>query len=238
MSCEAVRDLLPDYTLGTLSEIETTAVRRHLRGCAACRSEASSLDQGVALFAQAAHDAEPPAELKDRVMAVLADEWSESPAAPARPRRWLAMASVAAAVALVGALVWGGLAQTRSDRLASEAASYQRFLHALGGRDVRVAAIHPRSPSSMQGSAVFYDSDVGQSWVLVLLRSPGAAGTVNVTLVGDAYPIHLRPVQLGQDGDGATWLVTSSDISSIRRVEVTDVTGRVLASGATPVERS
>jgi len=35
MSCEEVREQLPDYSLGTLSDVESAALRRHLRGCAA-----------------------------------------------------------------------------------------------------------------------------------------------------------------------------------------------------------
>ena len=77
MSCDAVRQQLPDYVLGTLSETETAAIRRHLRGCASCREDATELDQGVALFAGAAHVAEPPPDLKERVLAVLEEEWAE-----------------------------------------------------------------------------------------------------------------------------------------------------------------
>ena len=55
MSCEEIQAQLPDYTLGTLSETEAAAVRRHLRACTGCRLEARTLDEGVAMFAGAAH---------------------------------------------------------------------------------------------------------------------------------------------------------------------------------------
>src|SRR2546427_6776369 len=84
MSCEEVREQLPDYSLGTLSDIEAAALRRHLRGCAGCRAEATKLDEGVALFASAAHAMEPPPELKSKVLGVLEEEWREAP--PAKPR--------------------------------------------------------------------------------------------------------------------------------------------------------
>ena len=64
MSCEEVRAQLPDYTLGTLSETEVAGVRRHLRACTGCRSEARILDEGVAMFAGAAHAMDPPPDLK------------------------------------------------------------------------------------------------------------------------------------------------------------------------------
>src|SRR5437667_2517101 len=98
MKCEDVRLQLPDYTLGTPSDTGMVAVRRQLRGCSGCRSEAARLDEGVALFATAAHAVEPPAELQDRVLSVLAHEWDEAPAAmkPRRARavmvRWQALA--------------------------------------------------------------------------------------------------------------------------------------------------
>jgi hypothetical protein len=248
VNADSVRELLPDYTLGTLSDLESAAVRRHLRGCASCRTEASALDEGVALFASAAHAEEPPPELKDRVMAVLADEWSDAPEAARAPRRWLVTAAVAAAAVLaVGSMVWAALAERRSDRLVaqatvansvrSQARSYQEFLEALGGRDVRVATLQPAGSSAMEGSAVLYDSERGQSWVLVLLRSPGATGIANVTISGGGQSIDLHPVELAEDGDGATWLVTSSDITKVRSVRVTDVAGNLIASGtAAPAE--
>ncbi|HJP64855.1 MAG TPA: zf-HC2 domain-containing protein [Actinomycetota bacterium] len=229
MNCESVRELLPDHTLGTLSDLQDADVRRHLRGCASCRAEATALDEGMSLFASAVHAAEPPSELQGRVMEVLSEEWAESERPTRRPVRWLAMA--AAVVIVVGSVAWAGASQIRQSQLASQAESYQAFLHALGGRDVRVATIQPRSSSSMEGSAVLYDSDRGQSWVLVLLRAPGTTGTANVTLIGTTGNIALRPVELAEDGDGSTWLVTSADISTIRSVRVTDASGNVLGFG-------
>lgn len=242
MSCESVRELLPDYTLGTLADTEGATVRRHLRGCSTCRSEASALDQGLALFARAAHAEEPPSDLERRVMAVLADEWVEAPQPARASRRWLAMAAVAATAAVaVGAVAWAGLAQVQGNRLEArarvtarveaEADRYRAFLSALGGRDVRVATLHPVGTSTMQGSAVLYDSEQGQSWVLVLLRSPGGSGTVKVTISGGGQAIPLREVELAADGDAATWLVTSADISRVRTIQVTDASGHVLATG-------
>jgi anti-sigma factor RsiW len=231
MNCESVRERLPDHTLGTLPDLQNAEVRRHLRGCASCRTEALALDEGMSLFASAVHAADPPSELKGRVMAVLTEEWAETERPARRPRHWI-LAFAAAATLAVAALAWAGTAQVRTTHLASQAASYQAFLHALGGRDVRVAMLRPSGSSSMEGSAVLYDSDRGQSWVLVLLRSPGATRTANVTLLGTGRSISLRPVQLAEDGDGSTWLVTSGDISTIRSVRVTDPYGNVLASGS------
>src|SRR5947207_3735843 len=120
MTCESVRELLPDFTLGALSELQAAEVRRHLRGCSSCRADAAALDQGVALFASAAHATEPPADLKDRVLTVMADEWTEAAPKPSRRfPRWMAVA--AAAVVVAGSLGWASASQVRTNNLAEEA---------------------------------------------------------------------------------------------------------------------
>jgi anti-sigma factor RsiW len=240
MSCEEVREQLPDYSLGTLSDIEAAALRRHLRGCAGCRAEATKLDEGVGLFASAAHAMDPPEDLKDKVLHVLDEEWQEAPEQKARVRRlgfvsWPAVAAVL--VLLAGALVWGGVAQSNAGRFQADATSYQQFLHALGGKDVRVATLAARSSQVIQGSAVLYDSDRGQSWALVMAHAPGYSGSLNVVLSAPGgRTISLRAIELDANGEGSTWLVTAADISSFKSVRLTDASGHLLASG-TVVER-
>lgn len=241
MTCEQVLDQLPDYSLGTLSEVEAAAVRRHLRGCGSCRADAASLDQGIAMFSSAAHVVEPPAELQGRVMSVLSEEWAETDA-PVHPRGRLRIASwlaTAAAVIAVGALAWGSVAQMSANHSASEVAGYQAdagkyrdFLSSLGGRDVREALLASQGGSVVQGTAILYDSDIGQSWVLVLAREAGATGEATVTLSStDGRTIKLLPMKFDSRGDGSSWLVTSANISRFDRVQVTAPDGTLLASG-------
>ena len=56
MTCDEVRELLPEHLLGTLDGPEDLEVRRHLRGCAGCRTDMAGLSEGVEWFARAAHD--------------------------------------------------------------------------------------------------------------------------------------------------------------------------------------
>jgi anti-sigma factor RsiW len=83
VTCDEVRDLLPEHLLGTLDEPEDLEVRRHLRGCAACREERMKLEEGVSALSRAVHDQEPPAELRDRVRRTLGEEWEEAGRVPA-----------------------------------------------------------------------------------------------------------------------------------------------------------
>ena len=184
---------------------------------------------------------EPPSDLKAKVMNVLAEEWQETPAPRSAGLRhlsvrgWLAVAAVAAVLA--GSLAWGAVGQSNSGRFQGDALSYRQFLHALGGRDVRTATLSGSGAQVIEGSAVLYDSDKGQSWILVMARAPGYSGSLNVTVSApDGRSIDLRSIQIGTDGEGSTWLVTAADISSFRTVRVADQTGKVLASG-TVVER-
>ncbi len=239
MSCEEVREQLPDFAMGTLSETETVAVRRHLRGCAACRHEAAHLDEGVALFASAAHDVEPPLELKSRVMSVLAEEWAEAPRPGGSFWRFLrSPVTAAAAVLLVAAVTFGAVAQSNATRYRTDADSYRQFLHALGGRDVRVATLIPHEGVAIEGSAIMYDSDHGRSWVLVLASVPGYTGEVTATLRDSGgRSIELRSTTPSSDGGLSEWLVTSADLSGFNRIILTGTGGQALAAGvaqATP----
>ena len=230
MTCDEVRDLLPEHVLGTLDPELDDRVRAHLRGCAGCRAEMTALGEGLGSFARASHDREPPLDLRDRVLAVLEDEWSSTPPISRTTRR-RPLVAVALAAALVAAIAWAGVAtvQKRDAELAAE--KYSTFLDVLGGEDVRVAALRSDDSQSVHGSVVIYDSKVGQSWVLVLCRAPGWEGEANVTLLSEAgETIDLRPMEFGQGGEGSTWLVTSENLRPFRTVNVWDEGGKLASA--------
>jgi Putative zinc-finger len=234
-SCEEILPQLPDHALGTLPETDVARIRRHLRGCTACRAEAAQLDRGVATFASVVHVADPPPELRDRVMSVLSDEWSETPAS-ARDRRigWVRqrLAAVAAVVVVVGGLVaWGTASQVRASHLHEDAASYQAFLHALGGRDVRVGEIHPIGNASFDGSVILYDSDEGQSWVLVFAKAQNL-GDLKVSVQaadGRSIPVPF-PLRFEDDGEGWTGMVTATDLTTYTHVVFVAEDGSVVGT--------
>lgn len=240
MNCDTVRQQLPDYVLGTLSETETAAVRRHLRGCAACRADATELDEGVALFAGAAHVAEPPSDLKERVLGVLEDEWAESgtPIHGRRRFRFVPQAMVAALIVLAGAGAWAGVAQSNASHWKEDALAYRRFLDALGGRDVRAGTLIASPGVTLEGSVVMYDSEKGQSWILVLARAPGYSDPVTVTLQAPGGREIKVPFPLKFDADGEGWsgMVTGANLTSFNHVVLTGVNGSVVAEGTIPPE--
>jgi Putative zinc-finger len=234
VSCDEVRELLPEHLLGTLDEPTDFLVRRHLRGCAGCRGDMSALAEGISTFARAAHEVTPPEELHDRVLSVLRDDWVE--AAPAarpvgRPVRWAAWA--AAFVLLAGSMGWGVWSNARAGRYEASASKYEQFLGALGGENVRVGSLRPASSQELEGSVVLYDSKVEQSWVLVLVRAPGVEGEASVTLSSpDGHTIDMHPLQFGAGGEASSWLVTSSNLKRFDGITVRDSGGTVIATGA------
>lgn len=226
MTCEQVREQLAEHLLGSLDETADDEVRIHLRGCASCRAELRAMADGVGTFAAAAHDIEPPDQLRQRVLTTLDEEWAaaDTPVRSGRPVR------VAVIAALSAALAWGAVATVLALRYEEAADEYETFLAELGGESVRVGALRAQGSQDLQGSVVIYESNVGQSWALVLCRAPGWEGTVNVTmLAGEERRIDLRPIEFGPGGEGSTWLVTSSNLASYDRVNLWDDSG-VLAS--------
>ena len=181
-------------------------------------------------FAVAAHQVAPPGGLRDRVLRVLEDESLDSPPAG---RRWVSrrVAAAAAAAALVAAsLSWAAVASGRAGHAEAEARKYEAFLGALGGKDVRVGTLHARSTQPLEGSVVMYDSTVGQSWVLVLVRAPGIEGRAHALVSSPSRKIELFPLKFDEGGEASTWLVTGADITSFDRVSILDSRGRILAT--------
>lgn len=232
MTCDEVRELLPEHLLGSLEGPEDLEVRRHLRGCGGCRVEMTGLADGVASFARAAHDRTPPPDLRDRVMMTLEQEWqaADEQRSHTRKRSWIAKA--AAVLAIVAALGWGVSQTHRASLAAADAESYSRLLTTLGGKEFRIGELHSRSGHSMfEGSVVLYDSHEGQSWGIVLVRAPGVTGEAAVTLTADdGRTIDVGTLKFQTDGDAATWLLTSSDLTPFNHVTITADDGTTLAT--------
>jgi Putative zinc-finger len=252
MTCDEVRDLLPEHLLGTLEGPEDLEVRRHLRGCAACREERMKLEEGVSALSRAVHDQEPPAELRDRVRRTLGEEWEEAgrvPATPASSPRngrdrspWLAVAAAAAVILIVGSVAFGfaqahraSLAAADASVAAADAQSYRNLLDSLGGREFRIGELKPAQGSAVHGQVLLYDGDPERgwsSWGIVFAKVPGYAGEATATLLAaDGDSLALGPLHI-EDGEGTAWLVTHDDITQYDRLTITSPNGQVMATAA------
>lgn len=237
MTCAEVRSLLPDHLLAMVPETQAAAIRRHLRGCAACRAELAALDEGLAAFTDAVAPADPSPELRARVLSTLEDEWREVPvrsagrgAALRRPMAsWLVAA--AAALVLVASVSWGVSQTRRANDAVAGAASYERLLSTLGGTEFRVGALRPVGDSGVKGSVLLYESKWGRSWAAIFVKTEYDTGALSATVTSpDGSSLRFeRFWTKGGEGDG--WLITSADVSTMDRVTVRDASGTILATG-------
>lgn len=117
MSDIDIHALVGAYAVDALDDVERAAFERHLAGCAACRAEVDGLREAAAVIGSSASQ-EPPAGLRDRVLADIENVRPLPPHTPAPAtepaagpgegrRRWLRPALVAAAAAAVIAIGGG-----------------------------------------------------------------------------------------------------------------------------------
>jgi anti-sigma-K factor RskA len=108
------------YALDTLDETEERSFEEHLALCERCREELAGLREAAAALAYTAPQAQPPRELKERI---LSQARSERPNVVAlhRRRNWtapLGIAAAAAAAVAIGLGVWGATRSTNQDAFA------------------------------------------------------------------------------------------------------------------------
>jgi len=120
---DAVHELTAAYALDALEPAEARAYERHLAHCERCQGELATLAAGAVALAFAAPEAEPPAELRGRILAAARAERPN--VAPLRPayglyarhqRRLLAGLAVAASAAAVGLGIWNVVLHQRLDQ--------------------------------------------------------------------------------------------------------------------------
>jgi hypothetical protein len=238
MTCDEIRELLPEHLLGSLDEVTDASVRRHLRGCAACRDERAPLEDGLGALAAATHDRTPPEELREHVLGVLDEEWAQNdrPRSVARRgvRTWFAAA--AAVLVLVAVLgLWGGRQARRADLAQADAASYRTLLGTLGGRDFHVGRVHGSGETDLWGEVLLYEGDSAEgwsSWGVLIVHAPGTSGAATATLLGTEGDTQELP-ELRFSSDGEAWILFALDDEATRydRVTVTAPDGGLIGTG-------
>lgn len=212
------------YAVDALDDIERAAFDRHLAGCADCRDEVASLREAAGLLAETT-TMEPPAELRDRVLAGIATfrplpPEVEAPTVVAlapRRHRMTRLLSAAAAVVVLGA---GGavIAQQPWDDTSSAPSAADQVLSASDARDTSLdfpgGATATVTHSDSVGKAVISTKDmppppsgkVYQLW----LNQPGeglvSAGLMSVSpnqtvlLDGDATTATAAGITVEPEG--------------------------------------
>ncbi len=240
MTCEQVRELLPEHLLGSLDDDADSRVEHHLRGCTDCRAEQLRLEDGVAALSYATHEADPPEELRDHVLAVLDEEWhapedepAKSNVVPMRRRSPVRLIAVAAAfILIVGSFGFAVAQGQHAARVQADASSYQALLSTLGGKEFRLGQLQSSTDTGVSGKVILYDGDPNQgwnSWGIVLAHGPTDLTDAQAVLTGpNGESMQLPPLKFS-DGEASTWLVTHDDLTHYDTLLITSH-GHVLAS--------
>jgi len=232
-TCDDVRTLLPDFVLGSEAGRDDLDVRRHLRGCAACRRELEALREGLGVFASTMERSAPP-ELHERVMNVISEEWAEASGPSASrtptPRGWRVAVAASLALALVAA-AFGLIQLGRANEATKDATSFRAVLATLGGTGFKVGTLEPASTTPVSGSVVAYESSNDQSFVVVFVRTPELTGEGSLLVSrSDGTTWDPGPIEFDGDGDAARWWVTDRSIASMTGLTVMAPDGSVLAT--------
>jgi Putative zinc-finger len=231
-TCEDVRPHLPDFVLGAAGEPDELGVRRHLRGCGACRRELDALEDGLRVFGSTL-ERPVPSGLHDRVITVLAEEWAEEKTTRGRvpaPRGW--RIAVAASISLaVLAATFGLIQLERAREEARDAESFRTVLATLGGTGFRVGTLQPATHTPVAGSVVAYESSHDQSFVVVFVRTPHLIGRGSLLVSrSDGTTWDPGPIEFEGDGDAAVWWVTDRSIDSMSGLTIRAPDGSTLAT--------
>jgi hypothetical protein len=240
MTCDQVRELLPEHLLGSLDDDADARVEHHLRGCTECRAEQLRLEDGVAALSYATHETAPPEELRDHVLAVLDEEWHAPEDVPATtnvvpmrrrsPIRWVAVA--AAFVLIAGSFGFAVSQHQHAVRVQADASSYQALLSTLGGKEFRLGQLETTNNTGVSGKVILYDGDPTHgwnSWGIVLARGPADLTDAQAVLTGPhGESMQLPPLKFSE-GEASTWLVTHEDLTNYDTLLITSH-GHVLAS--------
>lgn len=225
--------MLPDFVLGSLEGPDDLDVRRHLRGCGGCRRELDAIREGLGVFASTL-ERTAPIELRDRVMSVLSDEWSEAdrPSTPPGrvPRGWR-LAVAASLVFAVLAATFGVIQLGRAHDATADATSFRTVLATLGGTGFKVGTLEAASATPAEGSVVAYESSNDQSFVVVFVRTPELRGNGSLLVSrSDGTTWDPGPIEFDGDGDAAVWWVTDRSIASMTGLTVNAPDGSTLAT--------
>jgi anti-sigma-K factor RskA len=215
LTCDEVREMAGAYVLGALDAAETGAVRAHLAGHEDAHPEIAELGSVIPALNEMIPIVEPPASLKDRIMAAAAaDLAARSPAAPVafptaeeRAERrsrtstagWLLRIAAVLVVAALGS--WNLLLQNQLN----DAQAYERNVAA-----VLDAAAAPGSLTAVlaagggTGSGIAAVQEDGDLAIAMRDLAPTSGNSVYEAWVigADGVPVPVGNFRVGETGIG------------------------------------
>lgn len=198
------------YALGALDPAERAAFEAHLAGCARCQAEVRTLREVASRLAESVTPLDPPARLRDRV---LAEARRVRPIATARGRSRAAWLTAAAALLVALGAAFGWWTERRAHLAALEAARAARalvaqrdsVLQAVLAPDVATTAL--AATGQPPAARLFYDKS-RHRLVMTVFNLPAAPAGRTYQLWG--IPDGSRPVSLGTFNTGADGRLTAT----------------------------
>jgi anti-sigma-K factor RskA len=155
MAVEDIHSLAPAYALDGLDPDEERRFEAHLAACEQCRADVDSFRESVTALAFAAGPADPPADLRERI---LEQARAERPhVVPLRPRRLFGQASWSVAVAAVAACAAIGVGIWAASLSRSLHSERQAASHREAALSVLADPAATKVPLSGQAGAVAVD---------------------------------------------------------------------------------
>jgi anti-sigma-K factor RskA len=189
LTCEEALDLLPLLAIDALDVDERDVLEDHLATCEACQAEAASYSETAAVLALALPQADPPPNLKGRLLAaarrprvVDTDESrlgrSDAGSTSRRLPFWrVTMSGLVAAVALlvaIGAIFWAMNLRSELDAqsaqittLTERAQNYQRVASVLQAADTQTRLLNGTNDAPSAFGRVYVDPETGEGMLMV-----------------------------------------------------------------------
>jgi len=234
LSCDEIRDLAPLFVTGALDPDQMDAVRAHLADCDDAHDEVLQLGEAATALLEIAEPVEPPAALKDRLLAAAtadlaagrhpsvrtgeATSVSPSPTPSAtvaaepvrldveRERRRARLATILAAAAVIVAVVLGASNLLLRQDL-STAQAYRTGVDqalALAAQPGSVVAVLSGEGGAVSGLAVVGADGTAQMAMRGLPPTSGTQVYTSWAIVGSAAPVPIGEFTVGGDGVAVT----------------------------------
>jgi anti-sigma-K factor RskA len=220
MTHEQVLDLAAGFVLGALEPDEERAVREHLATCALPHEELADLGSVLSALAESVELVEPPASLRDRIMAAAARDLEtrrsgasqpiEPPLAPAvtairparRPARFGWALGLAAALVIAALGAWNLSLRSDLDAATAYRQHVEQVLTAAAGEGSHSAILRSEDNPAVGGLAVV--SGDGSVHVVMRGLAPTTGGKVYEAWViaGENAPVPIGSFSVGSDGTG------------------------------------
>jgi Putative zinc-finger len=215
-SCEATRELLPEFALGALTGADAAEVVDHTARCSTCRARLAELSGVTDAMLLLAPETEPTPSFTSRVTAAI--DAQPTPGRGSRGRRgWIMAAAAAVVVALVaGGIVVGRVTTAQQTANRTEASEIrEQPMIGSGGRPA--------------GNVFLYRGE--PAWAVVSVDygtlPPGEYSIATVSTRADAT---VGRVSVDGKGRGA-WSGTLGD-ARVHTVRIVDDAGHVLCEAS------